>query len=72
MALNFAIIDAGDYTDVGGTLGSYLFDPGSQILTFSGADLDGQSAVFNSSQNPETITFLNANGDLGDSCDLQP
>ncbi len=70
--LNFAITGPGQYSGVDGQQGAFTFDGTSQVLTFRGAALDGQRARYDGAANPRTITFLNARGELGDSCDLQP
>jgi hypothetical protein len=70
--LNFAIGGPGRYTDVDGKAGTYNYDTGARVLTFRGAALDGQRAKYDDSQKTTTITFLNAGGELGDSCDKQP
>jgi len=69
--LNFAITDTADYTGLDGAPGLYAFDAGSQTLWFSYGALDGQTARYNGSRSPHTITFLDAQNQLSDSCDLK-
>jgi hypothetical protein len=71
LGLNFAITGPSQYADVDGQPGTYTFDGGSQTVFFRGAALDGQRARYDDRANPKTITFLNAQGELGDSCDRQ-
>jgi hypothetical protein len=67
--LNFTITSSSGYTDVTGARGAYAFDVGSQLILFSGGALDGQFAQFDGGANPQTITYLDAQGNLFDSCD---
>jgi len=72
MSENFAILGNGAYRDVAGHHGTYAFNAGR--ITFHGGALNGQRAVYKAgvaplSNDPNNVTFLRSNGELGDSCD---
>ena len=54
-----------------GKRSAYQFDAATSTLSFTSGALGGQRAKYDASHSPQTITFLTANGELGDSCDHQ-
>jgi len=71
MALNFTLYGGGSFADASGHRGTYAYAGG--VVTFSGTGLGGHRAKYTPgvphSNNPPHITFLQSNGDEGDSCD---
>lgn len=71
MALNFTLYGGGSFADYSGHRGTYRYSGG--IVMFSGTGLGGHRAKYTPgvphSNNPPHITFLQSNGDEGDSCD---
>lgn len=67
---NFTIVDASNYTDVGGNQGTYALD--GDTISFQGAALDGQRATYTAgvvgSNNPPSIAILMPDGNPGDTC----
>lgn len=71
MALNFTLFGGGGFADASGHRGTYRYAGG--MVTFAGTGLGGHRAKYTPgvphSNNPPHITFLQSNGDEGDSCD---
>jgi len=60
-------LKGGSYTDSSGAAGSVASSGGK--MTFSGGNLDGQTAVYKGG-NPPTISFINGNGEEQFFCQL--
>jgi hypothetical protein len=72
MSENFTILGGNTYRDWSGRSGTYSYGAGQ--IVFHGGALNGHRAVYKPgipplSRNPNNVTFLRPNGDLGDSCD---
>ncbi|MFA5120302.1 hypothetical protein [Zavarzinia sp.] len=73
LGLNFHLDDPSHYTDADGKAGTFLYDPDSGKLSFSGAGLDGQTVMFQRWPNGGAkVSFRNAAGDETDFCDFTP
>ena len=69
MAYNFVSWDGGRYTNTEGYPGTYELAPRTKTVTFHGAALDGQKAIYRPG-NPPTVSILGPSGNAVGDCQL--